>query len=109
MKPPKISSILVVSAKPAILVATRIIGESIVGHGFLVQLTLKKVDTKEKRFGRVIPIIAAFKMSLEFITLKRRSFAHLVHHQSISRRPESNPLDPRAPRVNLISQHWYVV
>ena len=49
-------------------------------------------------------VIAVFEMSLKFITLQRRSFAHLVHPQSISRRPQSNPLDPRTSRVNLINQ-----
>ena len=33
-------------------------------------------------------VIAVFEMSLKFITLQRRSLAHLVHHQSITRRPQ---------------------
>ena len=50
-------------------------------------------------------VLAVFEMSLKFISLQRRSFAHLVHHQSISRRPQSNLLDPRTCRVNLMNQH----
>ena len=73
-----------------VFMTTNIIVIMFTEKGWLPIAKLKKIQVRIIRFG------------CNLGHLQRRSLAHLAHHQRITRRPQSNPLDPRTSRVNLV-------